>query len=179
MFGNPEDRIHILSTDYTVGDPRFLTVTRDIGGVIHTNVMPRETLAIRAAEYDLDPHDPLALDIVLLEDFHIGHDDVHPLFSTKSVESARIIMADRIEAIRERKGAPTGRNRMMADAVANGAASVGLVDFHRFSHVHVPEVDPAVVAFLRELSRHKAAARSEPTTLAQKMNAQARLAQQN
>lgn len=84
------------------------TITEDDGTVrTYPHRYPNVTLAIRAAEYDLEPDDPRVLDIMLLEDFYPSHpDDKHPLFHASSVAEALAIMEERIETIRNEHGAP-------------------------------------------------------------------------
>jgi hypothetical protein len=143
----------IVVSESTYFQGRFIVVSRTLreNDVEWTNLerMPRETLAIRAAEYDLEPEDDFVLDLVMLERFvPVTWDttDVHPLFSADTVKDALEIMRDRVESARVEHGSPRGRNRMLAAAVRNGVASDGLVAAHRLC---MDSADPRVVRPIR------------------------------
>lgn len=127
---------------------RFVLITREVDGGTVLERAPKETLAIRAAEYNLHPEDDFVLDMILLEPFMPaveGPGDVHPLYSADTVADALEIMRERVESAREAHGAPRGKNRMMAAAIRNGVASQGLVSAHRlYLDSADPRIGPAV-----------------------------------
>src|SRR4051812_20303885 len=84
----------------------YLYVIRTLDGIQQPNKMPKEMLAIRAAEYNLDVRDPMALDIMLLEPFMTEQDDVHPLYAEAKIEDALTIIWGRVENVRVKHGAP-------------------------------------------------------------------------
>lgn len=111
--------------------------------------MPSWTLAARAAEYDLEPTDPFVLDLVLLEPFLVHPpEDVAPLHSAATVTEALATMRSRVEDARVAHGSPAGKNRIMAQAVKNGAASEGLVQAAELLSKYA---DPKVVPLVRSI----------------------------
>jgi|SRR5690349_523038 len=73
------------------------------------NKMPRETLAIRAAEYNLEPDHPKALDIMLMEPFIVYTEPqpFHPLHTCDTIEEALQIVWAQVEDAKTRNQAPT------------------------------------------------------------------------
>lgn len=79
-------------------DGQFITVYRDItedDGTFCPRVphrYPKETLAIRAAEYDMEIDDPRVLDQILLENFYVdaNTDTPDPLFTMKIPEALEV-----------------------------------------------------------------------------------------
>jgi hypothetical protein len=137
----------------------FLVVARTLDGELNLERYPREVLAIRAAEYDLEPDDDFVLDLVLLERFDEPEnvEETHPLFAASTVKGALKVMHSRIDTVRTVHGAPRNANRMMARAVANKAASKGLV---RAQNLLVKNADRDVdepVRRLRDLERERMA----------------------
>jgi len=98
--------------------------------------LPKLALCIRAFEYDLDPEDPLALDLVLRTHYYsdtgnppIEQNGIHPLFLLPTVAEAAAFVEDRIEEVRADRLAPeveTGA-RMLAGAVETKVATKALV----------------------------------------------------
>jgi hypothetical protein len=94
-------------------DGKYITVYRDItedNGEFHKNVperFPKETLAIRAAEYDMEIDDPRVLDQILLEGFYQTKetDNPDPLFNL-DISDARDLVQERVEQVRIDNGAP-------------------------------------------------------------------------
>jgi hypothetical protein len=167
--------VDITITDSVYEQGRFVIISRTVVDAGETRKVleraPKETLAIRAAEYDLETDDDFVLDLVLLEPFMRmaeGPGDVHPLYSADSVKDALEIMRDRVEDARAEHGAPRGKNRMMAAAIRNGAASAGLVRAH---HRYQESADTRVVdpiRYMRDKERERLSGRAEkaPVTLA-------------
>lgn len=88
----------------------FLYIERTIDGgeVPHKEKMPRETLAIRAAEYNIPPDDPRAMDIMLMELFIVYREPqpYHPLHTCDTIDEALEIVWAQVEDAKERNGAP-------------------------------------------------------------------------
>lgn len=148
----------IRIADASYYQSRFLIVSRQVDGERFMERAPRETLAIRAAEYNLDPDDDFVLDLVMLEPFMgavEGPGDVHPLYSADTVADALEIMRDRVELARVEHGAPKGKNRMMAAAIRNGVASDGLVTAHRLYLDSADDWIPALVHRSRDAERER------------------------
>jgi hypothetical protein len=132
----------------------------------HQHKMPKLTLAFRAAEYDMDPEDPFALDLVMREYFyhdtdkpHYEKGGVHPLFYLPSVEEARTFMESRIEEVRVDRKAPQGDSRLLAGAVKAKAATKALVEVR---DIFLKSVDKRVaepIQFYRDQSRDRMATR--------------------
>lgn len=120
--------------------------------------MPKETLALRAFEYDGHYEDPKFLDHVLLE--HLietsGDEQFHPLF-TEEIPKALEIVEDRIEGVRTSYGAPQGENRLMAHAVSNKAASKGLVVVRDLLLRNADDKLRDPVVFFRDMERQRVA----------------------
>lgn len=152
----------------------FTVTTHTIDGKFHKTRWPKETLGIRAAEYDLEPEDPEVLELVMLEPWVTEFDphEVHPLFAAKSVAKALDIMRARLERVREVHGSPKDpAKRMLARAVANGHATRGLVLAHGHFHKHVHPGLVVPVQAMRDEGREIHASRtvqlsSEPMSLA-------------
>lgn len=91
-------------------DDGFLYIERTIdgGAVPHLNKMPRETLAIRAAEYNLQPDDPRAMDIMLMEPFIVlDKPQIYaPLYTCSDIDEALEIVWGHVEDAKTRNGAP-------------------------------------------------------------------------
>ena len=93
-------------------DNRFIHVERihKDGDQVWSSInrMPKEILAIRAAEYDLETSDPRVLDAVLLEPFFPSMQDgeVHPLYYSETVADALKELERQIAAAKKRHGAP-------------------------------------------------------------------------
>src|SRR5690242_19096451 len=88
----------------------FLYIERTIDSSpnILYNKMPRETLAIRAAEYDLSPDDPMAIDMLLMENFIVldKPQPFHPLHTCETIEEALQIVWGQVEDAKTRNAAP-------------------------------------------------------------------------
>src|SRR4051794_7828253 len=84
-------------------DGPWIRVQRTVDGEGHGERMPKETLAIRAAEYNLEPDDPRALDIVLLEMFYTPDDpdEIHPLYRMRNIDDALNEVLRRIQIVRD------------------------------------------------------------------------------
>jgi hypothetical protein len=151
----------------------YLVVARTLDGELNLERMPRETLAIRAAEYDLEPDDDFILDMVLLERFDEPEDpeELHPLFATSTIKGALKVMHSRIDVVRTTHGAPRNANRVLARAVANGAASKGLVRAQKLLIKNADrDVDEPVRKF-RDRERERLARMAAATPLDQGMAA--------
>jgi hypothetical protein len=153
----------------------FILVYRDLtldDGTVLNNVerMPKETLAIRAAEYNLETDDPWALDIVLLERFHRPEveDTLHPLFAAPTIADALKVMKSRIELARDEHGAPKQMPmRSLFHAADKNESTQGLSDAKGLLLEHA---DPEVrwpVQFNRDMERKHY--RKPTLTLAQRM----------
>lgn len=69
--------------------------------------MPKEILAIRAAEYNLEVDDPRVMDIVLMEPFFPETtDEVHPLYSRGTVAEALTVQESHLQAAKKKHGTP-------------------------------------------------------------------------
>lgn len=151
----------------------FLFIARTVDGARHLQRMPKETLAIRAAEYGLEPDDPFILDLVLHEHL-IEPDDpeeVHPLFAAPTVGQARTELRARLTKVRDAHGAPKGKLRPLAAAIEAGTASRGAADAAALLLQHA---DPRVAAPMRALvkaERERVAA--TPRTLVEELERQA------
>jgi hypothetical protein len=159
-------------------DDKFLYIATVIGpdpnAYPHMHKMPKLTLSIRAAEYNLDVEDPLALDMVLREHLYFRTglprydvNGVHPLFYLPSVGAAASFMEKRIEEVRVDRKAPeieTG-NRMLAGAVENKAASKGLVAVRDQLLLAQDSRIIEPVQFYRDQSRESAARPVDPVEL--------------
>lgn len=147
--------IQIVDVQY--GGDRWLHVHRTLDGVLQINRMPREMLAMRAAEYNLELDDPFALDMMLLENFYPNHDPEasHPLHVSETIEEAVVVMKERIEWVRNEHNAPQGANRMIADAIANSAATQGAVDTQRLLIKHGDKGVIQPVQFFRDKIREE------------------------
>lgn len=119
--------IQIISAELTT-DQKSIIVERTFDGQRNLTKMPKETLAIRAAEYDLDPEDPRVLDIVLMEQFHEPEDpeEIHPLYAAPTVAEALAVVEKRIEQVKTEHGAPAGRMRSLFAAASSPKATPGL-----------------------------------------------------
>lgn len=135
----------------------WLIVARTLDGALNLERMPRETLAIRAAEYDLDPEDPFALDLVLLERFYSPADpeEIHPLFAAPSVAAAERAMRERIAEVQDAHGAPVGKLRPLAAAIAAGKATEGAGKAHRHLQRGANPQVRGAVQFLRDRERER------------------------
>lgn len=124
-------------------DDRFLYIASTIGPdtdvVPHMHKLPKLALTVRAAEYNLDVEDPLALDLILRSHWYPQIDGsttpsyekngIPPLLYMPSVQEASTFMDERIEEVRvDRKAPPkdTG-SRMLAGAIRNKDCTKGLV----------------------------------------------------
>jgi hypothetical protein len=100
----------IQITGITDRNDGFLYLERTIDGapIPQYNKMPTQTLAIRAAEYDLSPDDPMALDIVLMENFIVldKPQPFHPLHTCKTIDEALRIVWAQVEDAKTRNDAP-------------------------------------------------------------------------
>lgn len=120
--------------------------------------MPKETLAIRAAEYDLTPDDPRVLDMVLLEGLYQPEDpdEVHPLYSEATVADALATMEERIEQVRNEHGSPKEpQMRSLFHAADLDASTQGLTDAKR---VLLEHADPEIMGWVRynrDTNRHQ------------------------
>jgi hypothetical protein len=127
----------------TKSDEKFLYIATVVGpdpnAAPYYHRLPKITLTCRAAEYNLDIEDPLALDITMREHlYHMSNlepyekNGLHPLLTLPSVELATEFMAMRIEDVRVDRKAPqeVSGNRMLAGAVKNKAATKALVEVH-------------------------------------------------
>jgi hypothetical protein len=89
----------------------FLYIERTIDGgtVPHQNKMPKESLAIRAAEYNIEPDDPIALNMLLMENFIVLSQPQphHPLHTCDDIGEALEIVMAQVEDAKTRNGAPT------------------------------------------------------------------------
>lgn len=80
------------------------------------HVFPRDTLAIRAGEYGLDPTDTaLILDVVLHEPFISYPDDDHPLWTASSIKEAREHHLDVVADTRKQHEERIGADRRPAE----------------------------------------------------------------
>jgi hypothetical protein len=114
-------------------DGKFIIVVRSFGPGQGGDIerMPKETLAIRAAEYNLEIDDPMAMDLVMLERFQEDQDpnETHPLYASATVEEALDIMRVRIENARNLHGAPQDvEHRNLFTAADTPESSQGLKD---------------------------------------------------
>ena len=98
--------------------------------------LPKLALCVRAYEYDLDPEDPLALDMVLRTHFHpftgkppIAKDGLDPLFTLPTIDAAVANMEDRLEEVRVDRKAPAAETgaRRLAGAIETKVATKALV----------------------------------------------------
>lgn len=138
----------------------FLIIQRTVDGAPWVERAPKETLAIRAAEYNLSPDDDFVLDLVLLEPFLITTEkpgEIHPLFACDTVADALEVMHARVAEAQDFHGAPKGKNRAMAAAVRNGVASAGLVGVHERYHKYADPRVMAPVQRLRDIQREQLA----------------------
>jgi len=153
----------------------FMVVSRKVDGQTWVERAPKETLAIRAAEYDLDPEDDFVLDLVMLEPFLITTEkpgEVHPLFFCDSVADALEVMHARVAEAQDFHGAPKGKNRALAAAVRNGVASAGLVMAHdRYRKYADPRVTVPVQR-LRDVQREQLRNRPKEPTMADRLMAE-------
>lgn len=119
--------------------------------------MPKETLAIRAAEYDVEVDDPFALELVMREHLIRSDDFVAPLYTDLSAQELRAEMDRRLEAVRVEHGAPAGADRLIARAVELDKASDGMVEAHRLFLTHAdPDIREVVQEYRdRERARLK------------------------
>jgi len=128
----------------------FLFIARTVDGARHLQRMPKETLAIRAAEYGLEPDDPFVLEMVLHE--HLiepeDQDELHPLFAAPSIAKARTEMRARVTAARDAHGAPKGKLRALAAAIDAGTATAGAGEAAALLLQHA---DPRVAVPMRAL----------------------------
>ncbi len=92
--------IHIVDV---ASEGPWTYVSRIEGGAESIERMPRETLAIRAAEYNLEVDDPRALEIVLLERFYNAEDpdEIHPLYKMRNIDDALNEAQRRIQVVKD------------------------------------------------------------------------------
>jgi AcrR family transcriptional regulator len=118
--------------------------------------MPREILAIRAAEYNLEVDDPFALDLLLLERFiDVNPEETPPLYSRSTIAEAVEEMKNRIEVVRATHGSPAEPRRLLAHGIDAGIATDGLVEAQRLllKHVHEDIIEPTKF-FRNEIRAH-------------------------
>jgi hypothetical protein len=128
---------------------KYILISRVVDGANWIERMPKETLAIRAAEYDLEPDDPRVLDQVLLEGFYVPEDpdEIHPLFKEATVADALAIMEQRIEQVRNDNGAPKEpAMRSLFHAADLDASTQGLTDAKRLL---LDNVDPDLAQWVK------------------------------
>lgn len=104
----------------------FVTRMHDDEKVLHR--YPKDILAIRAAEYDLEIDDPVVFDIVMLEYLIVEPEDqeFHPLFAEEEVSSALSIVRSRIDVVKQEHGAPEGDAGILFLAADDPASTPGL-----------------------------------------------------
>lgn len=156
-------RITITDSD---ADDEFIYVRRTIEDwpdrdpvVLGIEKMPAWTHVARAAEYDLDPADPIVMDMVLLENFHTvatgEHDDVHPLFAEESVAKALSVMRSRLVTVRKFVKAPTkAPHTRLWTAADTDEASAGLVTLKRIT-VDRTKVHAAMASHVQAARDHQ------------------------
>jgi hypothetical protein len=142
-------------------DPRFLHVHRTgVGrdssfhyGPSGSNIerLPKETVAIRAAEYGLPMDHPKALDMVLLEHLIPGEEypEFHPLF-TDGVKEGLAFMDAMMDKVRAKHGEP--RNVKFL-ALAKSNVSRGLVTSRELLWTHADENLRSAVEHFRDQQR--------------------------
>jgi hypothetical protein len=141
------------------------TITEDDGSSrTYPERFPKETLAIRAAEYNLPVDDPRVLDQILLEGFYPADpNEHHPLFASETIEEAVEIMTARIEHVRNANGAPKQpQMRSLFHAADLAESTQGLTDAKALFLKHA---DPAVavwVQILRDQGRGQKPAVQKP-----------------
>jgi hypothetical protein len=150
----------------------YLYVIRTLDGIQQPNKMPKEMLAIRAAEYNLDVRDPMALDIMLLEPFMTEQDDVHPLYAEAKIEDALSIIWGRVENVRVKHGAPKEpQMRSLFHAADLRESTQGLTDTKKALLHHANPDIGTWVKMNRDTGRRQMAER--PRTLTETMKLQA------
>lgn len=138
------------------------TITEDDGtSRTYPERFPKETLAIRAAEYNLSVDDPRVLDQILLEGFYPADpDERHPLFSSATIEEAVEIMTERIEHVRNANGAPQRpQMRSLFHAADLDESTQGLTDA---KDLFLKHADPGVTVWVQVLRDEGRAAQHIP-----------------
>jgi hypothetical protein len=167
----------------------FIVVYRDItiDGVFYKacpNRMPKETLSIRAAEYDLELDNPFALDLLLLENYipNVDMDEIPPLFTTDTIEEAVSIMEERVEDARNEHGAPKEpMMRSLFHAAELDESTQGLTDVKRMLFKHHDKEIGRWVKINRDMGKSRIKSRTpslKETLKAQAMSALLDQAQQ-
>jgi hypothetical protein len=159
---------------YMDPDGQNIIVTRDITHEDGTKWegylqrFPKESLAIRAAEYNLEPDDPRVLDILLMEfvvlQETIGR--VHPLYREDTIEEALAIVEKYIDDVKTEHGAPTEpKMRSLFHAADSPKSTQGLTDTKAILLEHA---DPDIGVFIkmnRDEGRKVFGKLKEPETL--------------
>ncbi len=135
-------------------DGQFITVFRDITddeGRLWRDVperFPKQTLAIRAAEYDLEINDPRVLDQILLENFYKGpSQEQAPLYSEPTIKKALAKWEDRVESLRVEHGAPEEpQMRSLFHAADLDASTQGLTDA---KNLFLEHADPNITLWVK------------------------------
>jgi hypothetical protein len=116
--------IQILSGAHE--ENQYIDLIRTYDGHPNKHRYPKEILAIRAAEYNLEWDDPRVLDMVLLE--HLIPDPeerFHPLYLMDPHEAIEVV-SNRIEVVKQQHDAPEGDAGKLLLAADTDAATLGL-----------------------------------------------------
>jgi len=145
------DGLHIVVTR---------TITDDEGNSrTYPERFPKETLAIRAAEYDLEVDDPRVLDQILLEGFYDEANplETHPLHGEKTIADALAVMEKRVERVRNKHGAPKEpKMRSLFHAAELDESTQGLTDAKRLFTKHADPTVGTWVKIMRDEGRRAA-----------------------
>lgn len=157
----------------------FLYIERTIDGGpnLHYNKMPRETLAIRAAEYNLEPDHPKALDIMLMEPFIVldKPQPYHPLYTCSTIEEALDIVWGQVEDTKTKNGAPEEpvlRSLFLAADLPVPQSTQGLTDVKERLLHYCDDKVPIWVKIYRDKER-KVVRRDKPYSLLDQLKHQA------
>jgi len=159
----------------------YILVYRLIDGKQNINRMPKQILSVRAAEYDLPVDDPRVLDIVLLEGYYEPDDpeEIHPLFSSNTIEDALEAIQKRIEKVRDDNGAPKKMPmRSLFHAADTSESTQGLTEA---KEVLLEHADPEIglwVQINRDEARKQVHKNKQTLTEAMRESALAALAEQ-
>lgn len=156
-------------------DDGFLYVARTIDNStnIHYNKMPREMLAFRAAEYNIAPDDPMALDIMLMEPFivYTKPQPFHPLHTCETIEEALQIVWAQVEDAKTRNQAPKEprlRSLFHAADLPVPESTQGLTDVKERLLNYCDDTVPIWVKVYRDEERKKVK-RDNPYSLLQQL----------
>lgn len=164
-----------------IHDPNdgFLYIARTIDGnvVPHMNKMPRETLAIRAAEYNLSPDHPRAMDIMLMEPFIVldKPQPYHPLYFCDDIDEALEIVWGQVEQAKTINDAPEDpilRSLFLAADLPVPESTQGLTDVKERLLNYCDDITPVWVKVNRDNTR-KGFKREDPYNLINQLKQQA------